>query len=151
MINAANAFFFCAYLRRILMCLRSLLDDVTPKFHVHWYLNLNPQPYHSFGHGRPLFSGEKQRQTAPLRQCIRRVGTVLLHAVTINHATNTYNNAVLSHIHSVSTDTFKKGQLQTCCKLRQHAFGSCQMTEAVLNAFKAERILKYCFWCRRQR
>ena len=39
--------------------------------------------------------------------------------------------------------TLNKGQLQTCCKSWQHAFGSCQMISVVLNTLKAEGVVKY--------
>lgn len=71
-------------------------------------------------------------------QCIRRVGTLLFHAVTIKHAPSTCNNSALSHSRSFPPDALHKGQLQTCCKLWLYAFGSCQMTQVALNTFKVE-------------
>lgn len=46
--------------------------------------------------------------------------------------------------------TLNKGQLQTCCKLWPHAFGSCQMTPVVLNILKAEGVVKYYCLSRQQ-
>lgn len=71
-------------------------------------------------------------------QCIRRVGTLLFHAVTIKHAPSACNNSAVSHSHSIPPETLNERQLQTCYKLRRCAFGSCQMTQAVLNTFRAE-------------
>lgn len=137
----------------LLICLRSLMVNLMQTtFLVHLFLNWHPKPYHSFGHAGPLFSGEKQHQIHPLEsQCIRRVGTLLFHAVTIKHAPSTCNNSALSRSHSIPPETLNKGQLQTCCKLWPRAFGSCQKTQVVLNTFKAEGVLKYCYLSRRQR
>lgn len=77
-----------------------------------------PNYTHFFVYVRPLFTSKKQHQIHPPSQFIRRVGTLLFHAVAIKHAPCTCNNAALSRSPSIPTETLHKEQLQTSFKLR---------------------------------
>lgn len=113
-----------------------------------FFLNKNLIPYHFFGYAKLLCNNKEQCQIHPFP----------VHWVSGdspvscgNHKTcPKYVQQCCLKPQHVPPKTLNKGQLQTCCKLWPHAFGSCQMTEVVWNTFKAERVLNYCYLSRQQ-